>query len=78
MARARLKELWRNFERDKTVSTIYLYNPFRFSLTIGYLCRKSDQAVLPVESSDFHLYQHGEHQILPKDYGFTFEAGKFF
>ncbi|KAJ8728091.1 hypothetical protein PYW08_016476 [Mythimna loreyi] len=44
-------------------------------LTIGYLCRHSDQAVLPVQSSDFQLYQHGEHQILPKDYGFSFRAG---
>nr|XP_049699927.1 uncharacterized protein LOC110375695 [Helicoverpa armigera] len=44
-------------------------------LTIGYLCRQSDQAVLPVQSSDFKMYQHGENQILPKDYGFTFEAG---
>ncbi|XP_072931552.1 uncharacterized protein [Epargyreus clarus] len=44
-------------------------------LTIGYFCRKSDQAVLPIDSSDFYLYQHGEHQILPKDYAFTFKAG---
>ncbi|XP_023952964.2 uncharacterized protein LOC112056717 [Bicyclus anynana] len=44
-------------------------------LTIGYLCRKSDQTVVPVDHSDFHLYQHAEHQILPKHYGFIFEAG---
>lgn len=50
--------------------------PIIFSLTIGYLCRQSDQAVLPVTSSDFKLYQHGENQILPKDYGFVFIAGK--
>lgn len=46
-----------------------------FSLTIGYLCRKADQSVVAVDSSDFHLYQHGENQILPKDYGFVFKAG---
>ncbi|CAB3224093.1 unnamed protein product [Arctia plantaginis] len=44
-------------------------------LTIGYLCRQSDQAVLPVQTCDFLMYQHGENQILPKDYGFVFEAG---
>lgn len=44
-------------------------------LTIGYFCRKSDQAVFPVEWCDFQLYQHGEKQILPKDYGFMFKAG---
>ncbi|XP_050346456.1 uncharacterized protein LOC126770891 [Nymphalis io] len=44
-------------------------------LTIGYLCTKADQSVVPVYSSDFHLYQHGENQILPKDYGFQFKAG---
>ncbi|XP_075973431.1 uncharacterized protein LOC142974794 [Anticarsia gemmatalis] len=45
-------------------------------LTIGYLCRQSDQTVFPVESCDFKLYQHGENQIMPKDYGFVFSAGK--
>ncbi|XP_039754502.1 uncharacterized protein LOC120629592 [Pararge aegeria] len=44
-------------------------------LTIGYLCRKADQTVVPVDYSDFRLYQHAEHQILPKHYGFIFEAG---
>nr|XP_037872718.1 uncharacterized protein LOC101746561 isoform X2 [Bombyx mori] len=44
-------------------------------LTIGYYCRKSDQAVFPVEWCDFQLYQHGEMQTLPKDYGFMFKAG---
>ncbi|XP_047529736.1 uncharacterized protein LOC125065921 [Vanessa atalanta] len=44
-------------------------------LTIGYLCKKADQSVVAVDASDFHLYQHGENQILPKDYGFIFQAG---
>ncbi|KAL4712305.1 hypothetical protein ACJJTC_004067 [Scirpophaga incertulas] len=43
-------------------------------ITIGYYCRRSDQNVYPVDSSDFQLYQHGENQILPKDYGFVFKS----
>lgn len=49
---------------------------FFFSLTIGYLCRKSDQAVLPVKGCDFQMWQHGENQILPNDYAFAFKAGE--
>ncbi|XP_013199889.2 uncharacterized protein LOC106142611 [Amyelois transitella] len=46
-------------------------------LTIGYVCRKLDnQRVFPVDSCDFHLYQHGENKIMPKDYAFSFEAGR--
>ncbi|XP_059045344.1 uncharacterized protein LOC131841114 [Achroia grisella] len=45
------------------------------NLTIGYYCRDSDQKVFPIDSCDFQIYQHGEDQILPKDYGFVFEAG---
>ncbi|KPJ02800.1 hypothetical protein RR46_10003 [Papilio xuthus] len=44
-------------------------------LTIGYLCKKADQSVLPVDFCDFHLYQHAENEILPKDYGFVFKSG---
>ncbi|XP_045448625.1 uncharacterized protein LOC123657079 [Melitaea cinxia] len=44
-------------------------------LTIGYLCKKVDESVVAVDSSDYQLYQHAENQILPKDYGFTFSAG---
>ncbi|RVE44733.1 hypothetical protein evm_010637 [Chilo suppressalis] len=43
-------------------------------LTIGYFCRHSDQTVHPIDSCDFHLYQHGEQQVLPKDYGFVFKT----
>ncbi|CAK1547134.1 unnamed protein product [Leptosia nina] len=43
-------------------------------LTIGYYCRKADQSVTAIDACDFHLYQHGENQTLPNDYGFTFEA----
>ncbi|XP_041978291.1 uncharacterized protein LOC121732474 [Aricia agestis] len=76
---------WRNFHRY-VLHFIFLENgdcmavgsvsqPSILShLTIGYVCRK-DQTVCAVDSCDFQLYQHGEHQILPKDYGFTFEAG---
>lgn len=32
--------------------------------------------MLPVDSCDFHLYQHAENEILPKDYGFVFKSGK--
>ncbi|CAG9786217.1 unnamed protein product [Diatraea saccharalis] len=46
-------------------------------LTIGYFCRRSDQTVFPIESCDFQLYQHGEHQVLPKDYGFVFKTGNY-
>ncbi|KAJ0177157.1 hypothetical protein K1T71_007166 [Dendrolimus kikuchii] len=43
-------------------------------LTIGYVCRASDQKVVPITYSDFKLYHHGENQILPRDYGFVFVA----
>ncbi|KAJ2945929.1 hypothetical protein O0L34_g4846 [Tuta absoluta] len=77
---------WRNFHRY-ALHFIYLTNgdciavgavsqPVILShITIGYYCRKSDQAVLPVKACDFQLWQHGENQTLPKDYGFTFKAG---
>ncbi|XP_026725037.1 uncharacterized protein LOC113491987 [Trichoplusia ni] len=77
---------WRTFHRY-VYHFIFLENGDRMAigtvcqpailshLTIGYLCRQSDQAVLSVESSDFQLYQHGEHQVLPRDYAFSFKAG---
>ncbi|XP_045771647.1 uncharacterized protein LOC123871748 [Maniola jurtina] len=77
---------WRNFHRY-VYHFIFLNNgdcmavgtvsqPSILShLTIGYVCRKSDQTVAPVDYSDFRLYQHAENQILPKNYGFIFEAG---
>ncbi|CAG5031566.1 unnamed protein product [Parnassius apollo] len=77
---------WRNFHRY-VYHFIFLENgdcmavgtvsePTVLShLTIGYVCRKIDKAVLSVDSSDFQLYQHGENQILPKDYGFVFKSG---
>ncbi|XP_028166050.1 uncharacterized protein LOC114356879 [Ostrinia furnacalis] len=43
-------------------------------LTIGYVCRHSDGSVFPIQSCDFKLYQHGEGQVLPKDYGFLYKA----
>ncbi|KAL0841174.1 hypothetical protein ABMA28_014917 [Loxostege sticticalis] len=43
-------------------------------LTIGYVCRNSDGSVFPIQSCDFQLYQHGEGQVLPKDYGFLYKA----
>ncbi|XP_053607485.1 uncharacterized protein LOC128673569 [Plodia interpunctella] len=46
-------------------------------LTIGYVCRKLDnQKVFPVDSCDLQLYQHGENKIMPKDYAFSFNAGR--
>ncbi|XP_073945229.1 uncharacterized protein [Choristoneura fumiferana] len=77
---------WRNFHRY-VLHFIFLENgdcmavgsvsqPAILShLTIGYVCRKADQTIYPVKSSDFLLYQHGEDEIMPKDYGFTFKAG---
>ncbi|XP_063533596.1 uncharacterized protein LOC134743893 [Cydia strobilella] len=77
---------WRNFHRY-VLHFLYLENgdcltvgcvsqPVVIShLTIGYLCRKADQTIFPVKSTDFKLYQHGENGILPKDYGFSFKAG---
>ncbi|GBP33613.1 hypothetical protein EVAR_32111_1 [Eumeta japonica] len=77
---------WRNFHRY-VYHFIYLENGDRIAvgsvsqpaimshLSIGYLCRNSDKKVLPIKSSNFLLYQHGENQIMPKDYGFTFTAG---
>ncbi|CAH0719441.1 unnamed protein product, partial [Brenthis ino] len=78
---------WRNFHRY-VYHFIFLENgdcmavgsvsqPATMShLTIGYLCRKADQSVVAVDSSDYQLYQHAENRILPKDYGFTFKAGE--
>ncbi|CAD0199190.1 unnamed protein product [Chrysodeixis includens] len=77
---------WRTFHRY-VYHFIFLENGDRMAigtvcqpailshLTIGYLCRQSDQGVVAVESSDFQLYQHGEHQVLPRDYAFSFKAG---
>ncbi|XP_045529038.1 uncharacterized protein LOC123717198 [Pieris brassicae] len=44
-------------------------------LTIGYYYSKANHSVTAIDSSDFQLYQHAENQIIPKDYGFSFEAG---
>ncbi|XP_068632007.1 uncharacterized protein [Battus philenor] len=77
---------WRNFHRY-VYHFIFLENgdsmavgtvsePTVLShLTIGYVCLKSSHTVLPVDSCDFQLYQHGENEVLPKDYGFVFGAG---
>ncbi|KAM3964521.1 uncharacterized protein ACR2FA_001491 [Aphomia sociella] len=46
------------------------------NLIIGYYCRESDQRVYPIDACDFQMYQHGEDQIMPKDYGFVFEAAR--
>ncbi|XP_038211928.1 uncharacterized protein LOC119832336 [Zerene cesonia] len=77
---------WRNFHRyvyhfifldnGDFVAVGSISQPSILShLTVGYFCRMSDQSVISVDSSNFQLYQHGENQQLPKDYGFIFEAG---
>ncbi|CAH2037607.1 unnamed protein product, partial [Iphiclides podalirius] len=63
-------------DRSFVICPMRRWNPQHDTrLTIGYMCIQEDQTVLPVDSSDFHLYQHGENQILPKDYGFVFNSG---
>ncbi|RZB94432.1 uncharacterized protein BDFB_004454, partial [Asbolus verrucosus] len=55
-----LQREWRNFH----------------SLTIGYVYSAEDKKIYAVKSCDLQLYQHGEDGNPPKDYAFTFEAGK--
>lgn len=46
------------------------------SLTVGYVVEKASKEMHPIRWCDFELYQHGESQPLPVDYGFSFKAGK--
>ncbi|XP_050673049.1 uncharacterized protein LOC126970948 isoform X1 [Leptidea sinapis] len=77
---------WRNFHRyvyhfifldnDDFIAVGTVSQPCVLShLTIGYYCRKIDQSVKAIDSSDFQLYQHGENGNPPKDYGFIFSIG---
>nr|XP_032521754.1 uncharacterized protein LOC116773432 [Danaus plexippus plexippus] len=78
---------WRNFHRY-VYHFIFLQNgdfiavgtvsqPSVLShLTIGYVCVKENQSVTAISGSDFKLYQHGENQVMPNDYGFVFQAGE--
>lgn len=45
-------------------------------MQIGYMYNAHDKKMYPVTSSDLHLYQYGELGTPPRDYAFTFRAGK--
>lgn len=45
------------------------------SLKVGYVCT-ADGDYLPMDASDFELYQHGENGTAPKECAFQIEAGQ--
>lgn len=45
-------------------------------LVIGFITKADEGVNVPISECDLQLFQHGEQGVTPKDYGFTFEAGK--
>lgn len=49
---------------------------FLLRLTVGYIYSSVKNKIYPLEECDMELYQHGEFGTPPKDYAFSFKAGK--
>lgn len=78
---------WRSFHRyvlhyftaenGDQFAILIISMPICFScLTIGYVIKGDTKEIHPIQWSDFELYQQGESQPPPVDYGFSFKAGE--
>lgn len=77
---------WRSFHRyvlhfftTENGDRFAIFNismPICFSnITMGYVVEADTKKIHTVSWSDFELYQQGESEPMPVDYGFTFKAG---
>ncbi|CAG9759781.1 unnamed protein product [Ceutorhynchus assimilis] len=68
---------WVTTENGDHFSVGSVCQPINFSrMQIGYMYNALERKMYPVTNSTFHLYQWGEMGSPPKDYAFTFNAGK--